>query len=259
MIRSLWVAVASHTGLVREHNEDAVGINGFALQGDKARTLYLTLPLDRPQAIAVCDGMGGHAGGERASVLAAQRCTTVDDATALDRASAAALLQQASDEINTISETSAEYRGLGTTVVGAYIAPGGEVLIVNVGDARAYRMESGFLAQLTIDHRSAQTGNLTQTLGGGQRCVLEPAAYDTVVDEAGILLCSDGIADYVDDAAVKAELTRTDSPRSVPDRLVELALAGGGGDNATAVHLRLAPPRRTPQPPTGPLTEGFSR
>lgn len=243
--RVLWVAIASSTGLVRDHNEDAVGLNGFTLQGDRPRTLYLSIPLDAPQAVVVCDGMGGHAGGAEASSFAAQRTSAPLPSGPVDQAAVVAGLQSVSDGLNDISDASHELRGLGSTIAAAHIAPDGSVLIANVGDARAYRIEAGFEAQLTIDHRHPDTGHLTQALGAGRRVVLRPDFYTTTLDESGIVLCSDGIWEYAGENAVGEELLRTDSPASVPDRLVQRALDGGGGDNATAVHIRLAPLPRT--------------
>lgn len=238
--RVLLVSIASHTGLVRENNEDAVGLNGFTLQGDHPRSLHLAIHLDRPQAIVVCDGMGGHAGGAEASSLAAQRTseTLVDS---FDEDSVTQRLQTVADELNDISERFPQLHGLGTTYVGAYLDPDGEVLIGNVGDTRGYRIESGYEAQLTIDHQNPHTGALLQALGAGRRMVLSPDFYRTTMDEVGIVLCSDGIWGYAGADAIGVELNRTDTAVPVPDRLVQRALDGGGGDNATAVHLRLAP------------------
>ncbi|GAA4758292.1 serine/threonine-protein phosphatase [Gordonia alkaliphila] len=244
--RTLLVSIASSTGLVREHNEDAVGLNGFTLQGDTPRSLHLALPLNQPQAVVVCDGMGGHAGGAEASSIAAQRTSSLPESGIYDEETVRSLYQRVADELNDLSDRYPDLHGLGTTVAAAYVRIDGSVLVANVGDARAYGMESGYEAQLTVDHRNPGTGGLTQALGGGRRVVLSPTFYPTVIDESGIVLCSDGIWEYAGPDAVGTELARTDTPVPLPDRLVQLALAGGGGDNATAVHLRLAPVR--PQP-----------
>ncbi|WP_241548457.1 PP2C family protein-serine/threonine phosphatase [Gordonia alkanivorans] len=198
-------------------------------------------------SIAVCDGMGGHAGGSTASSLAAQRCTTIEDDAVDDlRASTAQRVQATSNFLNDVSDSTPDLYGLGTTLVTVLIDAYGSVLVANVGDSRAYRLESGFLGQLTIDHRSEESNRLTQALGGGRRTALEPAFFDCHLDDGGILLCSDGVCDFVSEDALETEMSRTDTSRPLSERVVELALAGGGGDNATAVYVR------RPDPLTGP-------
>ncbi|MCA1481367.1 hypothetical protein I6F37_41295, partial [Bradyrhizobium sp. NBAIM08] len=71
----LSVALASHRGEVRDHNEDAAGWDGWAVQGDAPRTLLATRVMDTAACLAVADGMGGHRGGARAAALVAELVT----------------------------------------------------------------------------------------------------------------------------------------------------------------------------------------
>lgn len=234
------LSIYSHQGLVRDHNEDAVGLDGWSFQGNLPQPLSLTLSLDASHLVAVCDGMGGHAGGATASTMAASGFTSgATDVDPADRHALDERMQSVSNAINTVSDDSRELHGLGTTIVAALVTKDGNVTIINVGDSRAYRLESGYLGQLSVDHRRAETNQLTQALGGGRRTIVEPAYFDCHLGEGGILLCTDGICDYVDELALEEEMARP-SPVPLTERLVSLALDGGGGDNTTAVYIELA-------------------
>lgn len=236
----LEVIIASHRGLEREHNEDSAGINGWSVHGDEPTTIALSFPVGTPLTVAVCDGMGGHAGGATASASAAEAVTRIAGGAGHTEESLRQLIQAAADSINSISESSGELRGLGTTLVGVHVSQDASAYVFNVGDSRGYRLETGFLGQLTVDHRIEATNRLTQALGGGRRVILDPDFFPCRIDDdaTGILLCSDGLTDYVDETAIETEMNAS-SGRSLPDRLVELALAGGGGDNVTVVQVRM--------------------
>src|SRR5262245_48412244 len=105
--------------------------------------LLETLPHGLELAV-VADGMGGHAGGEVASqhalkVLRAQVAAGRDLVEAVRKANSA-VFQEAHDH--------PEYLGMGTTIV-ALLRDGGQYLIANVGDSRAYRIDRSGVQQLT--------------------------------------------------------------------------------------------------------------
>ena len=225
----------SHVGLRRKLNEDTY-------HGDSELGLWL-----------VADGMGGHACGEIASALAREAIVReVRNGTALPQA-----IRLADEEIIRASRRRNDTLPMGTTVVAARVL-GNRYEVAWVGDSRAYLWRDGTLAQLSQDHSYVQEmiaqGTLTaeQARAHPHRNVITQAlgvtdpAHLNVATTAGelrpgmqLLLCSDGLTEEVDDAALAAALSQHDcSAQECVDTLVAAALDGGGTDNITAILVR---------------------
>jgi serine/threonine protein phosphatase PrpC len=257
-------AAETSVGKVRDHNEDAHFI-------DPEAGIFI-----------VCDGMGGHAAGEVASNLAVKTIRkewSGDDTqkvadgwlelgTPEARKQLLATVQKgvlaAHDAI--VAEASADRgkQGMGTTVVAAIVV-GGDVVFAHCGDSRAYLVRDGITVQLTEDHtllaRLLAAGvdvdtdgdgarfksMLTNALGIGQECKVSTFVVP-VADGDRFLLCSDGITEYIEENEIGEVLTTMPSPARSAQRLVELALARGGGDNATALVVRVLEAGETARP-----------
>jgi protein phosphatase len=223
---------ASHVGLVREHNEDA----GFAGP-------YLQL---------VADGVGGAAAGEVASATTTYVVTAlamgrpdVDGPTLLAEAVATA-----HRELQRGTEADDRRQGMATTLT-AVLVRDDRVTLVHVGDSRAYLLRGGELARLSTDQTLVQLlvdrGDLRpdqvathpfrnvvlRSVNGDEP--VEPALEEldlTVGDR--VLLCSDGLTDFVPEAEIVGALGSVD-PDEAAASLVDLALAAGGRDNVTCL------------------------
>lgn len=225
----------THRGLKRDHNEDALGWGGWAFNGDVTTPMSLEMDVVEPLVFVVCDGMGGHAGGDTASRLAASMLTQSATDSVPTEDSVRTLLQGTADAINDIAERNPHLRGMGSTVVGLVIYPDGNALVFNVGDSRCYRVEGRYLAQLSTDHRIPESSSLTQALGG-RRMVLSPDFFSCPLPaEQGLILCTDGLDDYATFADIEARALNS-GPLLVAD-LRDLALAGGGGDNVSVLQV----------------------
>jgi protein phosphatase len=130
---------------------------------------------------------------------------------------------------------------------------GPDLTVIHVGDSRVYLLRQGALHQLTRDHTRAQeladlgaipAGDiathrlrhvLTQAIGirevGGEPEV----GRFRLADGDRLLLCTDGLNEMVDDAAIAAELGRNRSAAEICQALIDLALVQGGHDNVTIV------------------------
>src|SRR6476469_8944017 len=231
MALTLRYAVRSDLGLVRGNNEDSVYAG--------------------PRLLAIADGMGGHAAGEVASKIVIGTMEPLDD----DRvpgdliAALRGAVLEANQRIADAVEQNAELDGMGTTLTALRFA-GSQVALVHVGDSRAYLLRNGELSQITHDDTYVQylvdTGKLTpdeakdhprksvilRALRGAE---VEP---DVSIREAHegdrYLLCSDGLSDVVTSETMD-ETMRIIDPQECADRLVELALRGGGPDNVTVI------------------------
>ncbi|MEZ6147648.1 MAG: protein phosphatase 2C domain-containing protein [Planctomycetaceae bacterium] len=236
-----WGSV-SITGNFRENNED----NCFV---DSEARFFL-----------VADGMGGQSAGEKASQLAIELISerlrkalnfSQDDPKAVVAAIDGAV-SHANLEIMALGELDPSYHNMGTTIV-FVTSVAGTLYVGGVGDSRVYLLRKGQLEQLTKDH------SLTQALiEAGTISVAEAAThrYKNVLyrylgtkegssgteprklaPEAGdrLMLCSDGVTDGLDDAAISRILSEQDSPQDAAAALVKAAEAGGSKDNITCV------------------------
>jgi protein phosphatase len=132
------------------------------------------------------------------------------------------------------------------------------LVVAHVGDSRVYQLRGGQLRRLTRDHTlgeeladeyptlaSRVRHVLTRCVGGRDAACEPDVAHYRLADGDRLLLCTDGLTDMVDDAAIWEELGRSASSDEVCAALVERALAGGGKDNVTVVvatyRLRVPP------------------
>lgn len=224
-------AARSDVGLVRSNNEDSVYAGA--------------------RLLALADGMGGHAAGEVASQLVIAALAHLDDdepgGDLLAKLDAA--VQAGNSAIAEQVELEPDLEGMGTTLT-AILFAGNRLGLVHIGDSRGYLLRDGELTQITKDDTFVQTlvdeGRITREEAHShpQRSLIMRALTGHEVEptltmrevHAGdrYLLCSDGLSDPVSDETILEALQIPDVTDSA-DRLIELALRGGGPDNVTVV------------------------
>lgn len=229
-MRYVW-ASATHQGMVRNNNEDAV----FPDTSGESRG---------PAVLIVADGMGGHVAGEVASRLAVNAAAS-SELDAADRVAAGnrAIREEVARE--------PDLEGMGTTMTLVVLDESGLATVGHVGDSRAYLLRNGDLRQLTEDHTVAaeyvangqispeeaashpQRHMLTRTLGLTR--FINVDEVEVPLEEGDrLLLCSDGLTEMVDDAQV-SEALGDSTADEVAWKLVEMANEAGGVDNITVV------------------------
>ncbi|RME86443.1 MAG: Stp1/IreP family PP2C-type Ser/Thr phosphatase [Caldilineae bacterium] len=260
------VQVRSHTGSVREHNEDAA-----STVLDWRTRLQVDEPLLQRwgHLFAVADGMGGHAAGEVASRVAIDTLfrnyygveaeqAEGDIETRLRQAIGAAneaVIQQA--------RTVIPFAGMGTTLVAA-VLHGDDLTIANVGDSRAYLFRNGQIEQITRDHswvaeqvaagvlaaeeaaRHPYRNVITRSLGPDR-----DSAPDTFREQVRpgdiLLLCSDGLSNIVSEKEL-AQFLSSYPLDEAANIILEWTLERGAPDNVTFVLVEVlkgnAPPTR---------------
>ena len=263
------ISALTHSGHRRSNNEDQF----FVAKATRAwETVMTSLPPgDVPvradelnYVMVVADGMGGHAAGEVASrltisALVALALQIPDWILRADPGHAPEIERRARDAVQQVGSMlvergrqDASLRGMGSTLTAAR-SLGRELLIVHVGDSRAYLLRTGHLLRLTKDHTYAQmmidVGGvspdevavsgvrhiLTNVLGGTVDEVDVDVDLMRLEDGDRLLLCSDGLTDGVDDDTIGDTLQRALSSGEACERLVQLALESGGHDNVTVV------------------------
>lgn len=251
-------------GRQRHHNEDYYGIdtkiskqeypNSRSLQ---ARGVYI-----------LCDGMGGHAGGEVASTLAVKtlweyfhtRWTTPHLPNEDSIREAMRLANQAIYDVNQ-EDARAGIGRMGTTVVMVLIQDS-KVAVAHVGDSRLYRVtRKRGLEQVTVDHEVGQREilrgvprdiaygrpdayQLTQALGPRDENFINPdVQFFELNEDTLLILASDGLSDndllenHYHSHLEHLLSSRTNLEQGVYD-LIELANQYNGHDNITAVLIR---------------------
>ena len=253
------IATKSDTGPSRQRNEDAC----YPSSGTT-----ITKP-PQPSALSiVCDGIGGHEGGNVASNLAietiqqqVQHLTNIssdhiDPATLLeDLEQAAAVANDKISQINDSEQRTGRQR-MGTTLVMA-LPIAHSMYIAHVGDSRAYLITRYNCYQVTLDddvasrevrlgyatyrdalHQGA-SGSLVQALGMSSSSSLHPTAQRFILDEDCVfLLCSDGLSDFdrVEqywDTEILPIITNGLNVVDVTEKLLEIANTKNGHDNVT--------------------------
>ena len=206
--------------------------------------------------VLVCDGMGGANAGNVASRFAADSFLA-DAAGALDSAPDEIMrhktmlhaLEKANDTVFGLAGRQPEFRGMGTTLVGAFVQ-GREASILNVGDSRAYLCDGETLRQVSEDHsyveemrrlgrisaedaRTHPQKNLI-TRAVGVDATVEGDLFEVELRDTDILLlCSDGLTGMVEDEKIAEVLAKAGTLEDKGRELLTLALEGGGRDNIT--------------------------
>ena len=224
-------AARSDRGLVRQNNQDSVYAG--------------------PRLLALADGMGGHAAGEVASKVVIAALAQLDDDEPgndlLAELREATLSGNAA--ISELVDEDPQLEGMGTTLTAVLFA-GNKLGMAHIGDSRAYLLRDGELTQITHDDTFVQSlideGRITdeEAATHPQRSLLLRALTGHEVEpslrvreaRAGdrYLLCSDGLSSVVSHETL-LEALRIPDPQQCADRLIELALKGGGPDNVTCI------------------------
>ncbi|TDO67271.1 protein phosphatase [Kribbella sp. VKM Ac-2571] len=233
MTLSLDYATLSDVGRVRRNNEDS------AYAG--------------PHLLLLADGMGGAAAGEVASAAAVQVIRRLDtaDITGEDMIEAlAGAIHRANERLSELVEEDPEREGMGSTVT-ALMFDGKQLGLAHLGDSRAYRLRDGQLYQLSHDHTFVQSlvdeGRISQeeafthphrnlilrVLDGRPDSDPDLEMLDVQAGDR-LMLCSDGLPDYVSDEVIAASMA-SGTPDSVVVDLITHALEAGSNDNVTVL------------------------
>jgi serine/threonine protein phosphatase PrpC len=230
------IAWRSEIGLHRDGNEDS----GFVSQS----------------VLAVADGMGGYIGGEIASsavIAKLAELTTVLNNPELDSDSREDLLRSSVASMDAaiaeVGKERPELIGMGTTLTTLALF-NNLVLLLHIGDSRAYRVRGKKIEQISHDHtvvqelvdqgrltldeiaEHPQRSFLTQAIMGKENLAPILIAYPAEKGDR-YLICSDGLTAVVDESkilhALQLDLT------SAVDSLIDLTYKNGAPDNVTVI------------------------
>ena len=145
----------------------------------------------------------------------------------------------------------AEGRAMSTTIVGMFLQDGndGDTTIFNVGDSRLYVFRNRKLTQVSTDHSAFQewlsqgrpgpepSRNIILQALGQSSSVAPSVQSERLVSGDLVLMCTDGLTDYVDDEIITKNLECLDrnEPKTGCVNLINAAIAAGGADNITVL------------------------
>ena len=210
----------------------------------------------------VCDGMGGAKSGNIASTLAVD--VFVEEVRRNWKPSIAqhtleqilrSAVKLANFTVYDQAQQFEEFDGMGTTLVAALIQ-GRRVTVVNVGDSRAYKVDSDGIRQITRDHSLVQMmvdrGELSPEVARtypGKNFITRAIGTETMVEcdlyyldvKKGdcLLLCSDGLSNMMDEQEILFEIAHGVKKQHCCQRLLNIAKNRGAPDNVTSVLIMI--------------------
>ena len=236
----------SDVGCIRELNEDCYCICGF---GDNSERGFCIL----------ADGMGGHNAGEVASQNAVKliaeemnRLLESDEKEIPGQLSRA--VSAANTGVYTMASENPIHRGMGTTVVTAFIDDG-TAYVANVGDSRAYAVRDDEIVQITTDHSVVselvmrgtitkeearlhpQKNIITRAVGTDKSVRTDIFEYNYSPGDV-MIICSDGLSTMLDDNRILEIIKSKKTSEDTVNSLIAAAKDEGGLDNITVICIR---------------------
>lgn len=250
----------TEVGCARERNEDCVAVLDLGTGENGLRPHQRVRELRPPGTlVAVCDGMGGAAAGDVASRMAIEALQRVARSRAVAQPSDAeqmllAGVGEANRNIGEFTRRHPDKRGMGTTLTAAVVM-GPEIVVVQVGDSRAYLRRGRVLQQLTMDQNVVgqmvaagklrpedarnfkQRNVLLEAVGVQERVGPDVVRLQVRAGDV-LLLCTDGLCGPLTDRQILDHLLRHEDPVRCSRALTEAACAAGGPDNVSVAIVR---------------------
>lgn len=250
----------TEVGCARERNEDAIAVLDLASGENGLRPHQRVRELRPPGVlVAVCDGMGGAAAGDVASRMAIEALQRIARSRPITQAAEAeqmllAGVGEANRNIGEFTRRHPDKRGMGTTLTAA-VAMGSELVVVQVGDSRAYLRRGRVLQQLTMDQNVVgqmvaagklrpedarnfkQRNVLLEAVGVQERVGPDVVRLQIRAGDV-LLLCTDGLCGPLTDRQILDHLLRHEDPVRCCRSLTEAACAAGGPDNVSVAIVR---------------------
>ncbi len=251
----------SDRGYRREDNQDAMLVGGIIEKSE----CYLKLPVEgyflsnKGLLCAVADGMGGHRGGNEASLLTLQTLAESEPVLFATEESEAICLKlkdvvvAINKKVLIESKAKPDLAAMGSTLTGIYLRPN-RSLYYHVGDSRLYRYRGNYLTQLTEDHtleslRQRATGEITtgvkqgvvtSCIGGDtESCKVGTGEINFVKNDL-LLLCTDGLSDMLSIEKIEEIIACRCNLLSLAHNLVLSAKKAGGNDNITVLIVEIS-------------------
>ena len=236
----------SDVGCIRELNEDCYCICGF---GDNSERGFCIL----------ADGMGGHNAGEVArqnavKLIAEEMNRLLESGEKEIPGQLSRAVSAANTGVYTMASENPIHRGMGTTVVTAFIDDG-TAYVANVGDSRAYAVRDDEIVQITTDHSVVselvmrgtitkeearlhpQKNIITRAVGTDKSVRTDIFEYNYSPGDV-MIICSDGLSTMLDDNRILEIIKSKKTSEDTVNSLIAAAKDEGGLDNITVICIR---------------------
>lgn len=206
----------------------------------------------------LCDGMGGHQAGDKASKLAVEAISEKWEKTDVSRKPD--IIEWTKNSINEVNQLvydkgleNSKWFGMGSTIV-VCIVMEEDIIIANVGDSRAYQYINDEVTIITDDHSFAhelylkgeitkkesethrQKNVLTRSLGLPNDLNIDVFEIDNKNLKL-LLLCSDGLSDTLSTDEMNRIINEYDNTSVISSKLIEQAYQNGSTDNITIIMI----------------------
>ena len=233
-------------GIVRPANEDSIG--ELLFNKSKYGNIYI-----------VCDGMGGHVGGKKASETAINSIIEYFSNTPSDSPTTALkeAIEFANIQIFGQAQTDSQFKGMGTTCC-VLLEKNNLIYVAHVGDSRIYISSDNKFHRITKDHSfvqglfdngqiseeemeiHARKNELTQALGVSAEVNVE-VCNDPILAKKGdsFLICSDGLCGLIDDNKIYDIVNKGKTNSEIGNNLIDAANNAGGTDNISVIYITI--------------------
>ncbi|QUA54668.1 PP2C family protein-serine/threonine phosphatase [Aristaeella lactis] len=208
------------------------------------------LEVNVPTWICLCDGVGGNAGGQEASLFVTQKLSTAAIPTSIEDVKRIAvdintnLLEQA---VNTI-----DHKTMATTAT-AICFTYDSVFMFHVGNTRLYSKRGPYIQQITVDQTTYQwlldRGNIeaaeacnkseiTGAMGGGRADLLNPIVVEQIFERkipTTIILTTDGVHEFLCQDEIEEVLANDKTMLEKAQMLCKQALEQGSDDDRSVI------------------------
>lgn len=203
----------------------------------------------------LCDGLGGHEGGEVASKLVAETiCKEFSRAPELSETAAQAYIKAACDALIRMRAEKIELYDMSTTAA-LLLTDGEKAVWAHIGDSRVYYLEQGEISLITDDHsvaflefesgiitydeirKSPNQNKLLRCVGGASGADADVSGVVPVKSGDAFLLCSDGFWEYVNESDIEKQLSEASSPQEWLEKMLAVLHENenDGNDNYSAI------------------------
>ncbi|HHT95685.1 MAG TPA: PP2C family protein-serine/threonine phosphatase [Clostridia bacterium] len=233
----LHVVAITDKGPSNEKNDDCILVNNTVITEGSFYGEYRSYLL-----ASVFDGVGGEHYGDEAAKIAATGFSTLDVKDRLSEHVIVDRIKAVNRDILDAQRTDVYHSKMATTIAGVYIS-NDSFIAFNVGDSRVYRLRGEYMLQISKDHRySEKVHTIYRYLGHPTDYLPYTDMFDNLFFDNDILvICTDGISDFVYNSVIKRELMKVEDNYSLTEcaeEIMNTAIKEGCNDNLSIILIR---------------------
>ena len=239
----LSVGAVSDVGLIRDRNEDTVGVNGWTCSTLSSSPQRFEFSGEEVCLLTIADGLGGHPDGDIASRMVVQSLAD-NRGNMIDTDGILGEILIANDLLYEEMTIAPSRQEMGTTIAGLVVTPD-TLFVFNVGDSTVFEYFGGYLVERTrsdgLARSSSKSGPNTvvvATLGGTASEGSDPDPHlwsDRIGDNRRFLICSDGLTNYASIDRMEGIMQAESDDLRASEQLLALAFEQDAPDNVSII------------------------